>query len=89
MIVEPTELKTQSADCSITLNQFKRLYGGMGYDSAARTLGCDGRATSRYESTGKFGSTSITYNWRSTNGGKITATFRDNSLNSMNQTGLR
>jgi hypothetical protein len=74
--------------CRLGRAAYDRLSTGMGYAMAERTLGCPGREMSRQEISGRFGLSSVSYEWRGVGSAMITASFQNNSLTSKNGFGL-
>jgi hypothetical protein len=84
-----TQRLTSSSGCKVTLANFNRLYSGMGYQNAMRTLGCPGREVSRVEIRGA--PVTIMYTWDGSGGlgANMNATFQNDSLVTKAQLGLK
>ena len=80
--------KTSTTGCQVTLANYNKLYSGMGYANAVRTLGCPGQEMSRVEIPGT--PTTVMYAWDGSSGwgANMNATFQDDSLVSKAQFGL-
>ena len=75
--------------CRVGRAAYDKLVTGMGYPNAELALGCPGREMSRHEISGRFGSSSVTYEWRGVGSARITASFQNNALTSKNGFGLK